>query len=295
MKKLIFLFVFILFIFLVSKQNLFAANRVTDARCLTITGKFTAKNWVGGPMMVGCNGDAGKVCNGQLQKVRPGQTFTLSKCSCPPFASGCLVIGKNLKLEKNNQGRPRVKVVGKKIPDKCTLTHKKNVCGVNGQAINANFNIKCNAPTSTNTPTPTITLTPTLTPSVCPFPDTVVNVKVTCPTCVDESLKIPSVTIKITNLSCTNTENTNQMRLDWNKVEGAQEYIIYSSSKKDGEFGEYATITDNFYEQELTSDSYLTYFAVKARNPDNISAMSNVVFSGPVPTLCPSPTDIISQ
>ncbi len=285
MKKLLFLFVFIL-LFIFAHKLSFAANRVTDQRCLTITGKFTAKNWTGGPMMVGCNGDAGNVCKGQLQKVRPGQTFTLTKCSCPPFASGCLVIGKNLKLEKNNQGRPRVKVIGKKVPDKCTLTHKKNVCGVNSQAINANFNVKCNVPTPTFTPTPSITS--------CPVPKPVVNVKVTCPNCI-EPLTAPKLSIKITNLSCTDTENTNQMRLEWSEVSGANDYVVYKSTKQDSGFEEYKTTADTFFEENLTDGTYLTYFAIKARNPDNISQMSNVVFSGPIPTLCPSPTDIISQ
>lgn len=165
MRKIVISFVFI-FIFLlgfVYSSN--AANRVTNQRCLTITGTFTAKNWVGGTMMVGCGGDNGNFCKGQVEKVKPGKKFTLTKCSCPPYANGCLVVGRNLKLKNDGpQNRPRVRVIGDRVPNKCTLDVKKNVCGRNGDVITGNFKVTCKK-------------------DVCPVPAQVLNVKVTCPNC----------------------------------------------------------------------------------------------------------------
>jgi len=165
MKKVLISFVFI-FIFLFGiTYSSYAANRVTNQRCLTITGTFTAKNWVGGSMMVGCGGDNGKFCKGQVEKVKPGKKFTLTKCSCPPYANGCLVVGRNLKLKNDGpQKRPRVRVIGDRVPNKCTLDVKKNVCGRNGDVINGNFKVTCKK-------------------DVCPVPAQVLNVKVTCPNC----------------------------------------------------------------------------------------------------------------
>ena len=272
MKKALLTLVFIFIFFLGFKYSSYAANRVTNQRCLTITGTFTAKNWVGGSMMVGCGGDNGKYCKGQIEKVKPGKKFTLSKCSCPPYASGCLVIGRNLKLKNDGpQKRPRVRVIGDRVPNKCKLDVKKNVCGRNGDVITGNFKVTCKK-------------------DVCPVPPQVLNVKVTCPNCVSENLEKPIVEIKVANLECTSTVNDNLMRLDWKSISGAQSYIIYKSDKADSGFTVYKTITDNFYEEKLSSSTYLTYFAVEAKKGTNLSGKSNSVFSGPVPTLCPSPT-----
>lgn len=188
MKKIILSSVFIFILFFVLKNNFsIAANRVTDARCLTITGTFTGKNWSGGPMMVGCDGDNGKTCKGDVESVKPGKQFTLKHCSCPPYARGCLVIGKKVQLKNDGpNGRPRARIIGNKVPASCNIKHKENVCGVNGSVITVNFKVICNAPTPTNTPTPTITNTPTPTPSVCPKPSPVLNVKITCPNCLQQ-------------------------------------------------------------------------------------------------------------
>jgi hypothetical protein len=127
-------------------------------------------------MMVGCSGDNGKFCKGQIAEVKPGKKYTLTKCSCPPYASGCLVIGKNLKLKNDGpQNRPRVRVIGNKVPNKCVLTHKNNVCGTNGHAINVDFKVTCKK-------------------EVCPVPNPVLNVKVTCPNCNQESGSVPTPT-----------------------------------------------------------------------------------------------------
>ena len=200
MKKIILSSVFIFILFLVFKNNFsLAANRVTDARCLTITGTFTAKNWSGGPMMVGCGGDNGKVCKGDTASVKPGKKFTLTRCSCPPYANGCLVIGKKVVLKNDGPNkRPRARVIGDKVPAKCSISHKKNVCGVNGIAITVNFKVTCNAPRPTDTPTTTITNTPTPTSSVCPVPNPVLNIKITCPNCNNVT---PSITPTVTPAS----------------------------------------------------------------------------------------------
>lgn len=210
MKKLILAAVFIFVLFFFIKNNFSYATNQVSQHCLGITGKFSALNWVGGSVMVGCDGDAGKYCKGQLATIKPGETYKLTKCSCPPYADGCIKFGKKLTLVNNSAGRPRVKVV-EKISNKCTLTHKNNVCGTNGNVIDVDFKISCNVPTftptntstptltqtptPTNTPTPTPTSTPTPTPtptpistltpipSSCPVPNPVTNIKITCPNC----------------------------------------------------------------------------------------------------------------
>lgn len=180
----VFIFSFIFFLVVGINNNIAnAANRVSNPRCLTITGEFNAKNWVGGPMMVGCGGDNGNFCKGQVASVKPGKKFTLTKCSCPPYANGCLVIGKKVVLKNDGpKNRPRAHVIGDRVPNKCVLTHKNNVCGTNGRSITVNFKVTCKAPTPTDTPTPTVTNTPTPT-TICPIPEPVINVKITCPNC----------------------------------------------------------------------------------------------------------------
>ncbi len=173
MKKLILLFTsfaFIVILVLGLKNNLvLAANKVSNSRCLTISGTFNAKNWSGGTMMVGCNGDNGRYCKGQIAEVKPGKSYNLTKCSCPPYASGCLVIGKKLVLKNDGPNkRPRVHVVGNKVPNKCELVNKKNVCGTNGHAINVDFKVTCEK-------------------EICPVPNPVLNVKVNCPNCSQQS------------------------------------------------------------------------------------------------------------
>lgn len=196
MKKiLLFISVIILFIFL-GKLNL-ANAQLANPACLGITGKFTAQNWKGGPVMVGCNGDAGANCPGQLKKVYPNQSYTLTKCSCPPYADGCLKVAKELKLVKNSAGRPRVQVVGKRLPNSCTITKIANICGTNGNIIKGNFKISCNVaqtptPEFTGTPTPTTPPSNSPTPPICVEPDAVTNVRVSCPNCSASNNTSPS-------------------------------------------------------------------------------------------------------
>ncbi len=189
----------------------FFAFKATDAfakldpyrpDCVGIDGKFIVDNWKGGAIQVGCAGDAGanlpknstRRCDGEIQTVRPGQSFRLTQCSCFGKKQGCLVVGKELRKEPLVNGKKLITVV-KAIKDtnafknnSCTINKTNNVCGSNGQKIKGNVKITCNAPvTKTPTPTPTpITVTPTTitpTPSICPVPGQVLNVKVTCPEC----------------------------------------------------------------------------------------------------------------
>jgi len=188
MKKLILFissFAFIVILFLAFKNNLvLAATKVSNARCLTISGTFNAKNWSGGTMMVGCNGDNGKFCKGQIAEVKPGKSYNLTKCSCPPYASGCLVIGKKLVLKNDGPNkRPRLHVVGNRVPNKCELIHKKNVCGTNGHAINVDFKVTCQK-------------------EECPVPNPVLNVKVNCPNCSTQVETIPAIAPAAEGESC---------------------------------------------------------------------------------------------
>lgn len=182
------------------------------SRCVGISGKFTANNkWKGGAIQVGCAGDGGggvqnqsQKCSGEVQNVKPGQTFRLTKCSCFGSNKGCLRIGKELRLEPLKNGKRKITVV-KKIQDmpafknnSCKINSVNNVCGSNGKHITGNIKIRCSAkpvtptkgPSKTPTPKPSATPTPkpsvTPTPSVCPGPEKVTNVKVTCPNCFSE-------------------------------------------------------------------------------------------------------------
>lgn len=199
-------FLIVLFLF---GTFLFLENGIADAKkapyrklCVGIDGKFIANNkWKGGAIQVGCAGDRGSAapnqsqsCVGEVQTVRPGQSFRLTKCSCFGSSKGCLVVGKELKREPLKNGKRKITVV-KKIKDmpafknnSCTINKTSNVCGSNGKHIKGNIRIKCSPPTPTPTPsvspTPTITITPT--PSTCPIPKKVINVKVTCPNCFSQ-------------------------------------------------------------------------------------------------------------
>lgn len=179
--------------------------------CVGIQGKFTAENWKGGPIQVGCVGDDGgatnvssQKCTGQIIKdVRVGETFRLTKCSCWGGSKGCLKVGKELRLNPlNSQNRKTITVV-KAIKDmpifkdnQCRQTDISRTCGANGAHIAGNFKITCSVPPSTvptNSPvptrnpshTPTPTPIPSLTPapSECPGPEKVTNITINCPNC----------------------------------------------------------------------------------------------------------------
>lgn len=179
-----------------------------------IEGTFRAENWKGGAVQVGCSGDSGagapnqsQACSGEVQNVKPGQEFRLTKCSCFGGENGCLKIANKMHLGPLQNGKKKI-IIDKPLKDmpvfknnKCDVIKRDNICGKNGDRIKGNFKVSCVAkpnPTPTNTPTPipsvspspSPTPTPTLTPSptptqpICPVPDRVTNVKVTCPNCV---------------------------------------------------------------------------------------------------------------
>lgn len=213
MKKLILGFTLILssLVFFKITPNVALAN----PHCITFKVKVTASNWPGGVLQVGCPGDRGPQCIGQIEDIRPGQKeITLGKCSCFPNENSCLTLGRKLKFAPIQNGKKKIVIVTK-IPDKCDITNTKKFCGSNGQKKNASFKLVCTktpatptptpkpgkkptptpttppgaTPTSTPIPTPTPTLAPgetpkpTPTPGICPAPKTVTNVKVTCPSC----------------------------------------------------------------------------------------------------------------
>lgn len=170
------------------------------SRCVGIQGTFTATNWSGGAIQVGCDGDDGlavtdpaEKCTGEIQTVRPGQTYRLTKCSCFGSDKGCLVKGKELRLEPLVNGKRNVTIV-RRIADmnvfinnSCTVNRTADVCGSNGQHITGNIRISCPTTTSVVT-TPPYTPAPpqslvTPNPSFCPVPDQVANVRITCPNC----------------------------------------------------------------------------------------------------------------
>lgn len=147
-----------------------AAQSVSNQYCLGIYGRFSATNWPGGTIDVGCSGDTGTAgCTGAVTSLSPGQSFSFGNCTCPPFADGCLKVGKKLQITQQADGnRP---VTGDfSLPAGCQLTTAL-ACGVNGNVVVGSFNISCSAsPTPTKPPTPTPTRTPTPRPSSTPTP-----------------------------------------------------------------------------------------------------------------------------
>ena len=191
--------------------------------CVGMSGKFTATNWPGGSIMVACAGDSGSGgCRGEIDTIKPGESFDFDNCTCPPYTSesifgksGCLVIGNSLKITQLSNGNRPVQG-STSLPAGCKLNKSQPIaCGVNGDVIKAPFSITCTAPspsptpsptptkkltptpthtpsptpsptptpTPTSTPTPTPTVTPTPTPTSCPVPTVVPNIHITCPNC----------------------------------------------------------------------------------------------------------------
>ena len=176
--------------------------------CVGIDGKFSANStWTGGTIQVGCVGDNGLAtndpsqrCTGEVQTVRPGERFRLTKCSCWGSNKGCLKIGKELTLNPLDSNQHKTITVVKRIDEmpafinnSCRITKTGDMCGSNGQHITGNIKITCAVPTptprpsATPTPKPSVTPTPrpstTPGPSECPGPEKVTNVKITCPNC----------------------------------------------------------------------------------------------------------------
>ena len=199
MKKIIFsvLFLFLGLIFF----RFIPGDALANPKCITFKVKVTAKNWPGGKLQIGCPGDRGPQCTGEIKDIRVGQAspVVLGKCSCFPGKNGCLTLGKKLKLGPLQNGKRRVQVVTP-IPSKCELTNKKKFCGANGQTKKANFKLTCEKkptptpkPSASPTPTPTGIPTPTPTPPICVGPKKVTNVKVTCPNCFSSTTPTPTV------------------------------------------------------------------------------------------------------
>lgn len=183
MKKILFLSLsvfFIAFLFFLKTPKAVFAN----PHCINFIVKVTAKNWVGGKLQIGCPGDTGRFCKGEIKDIKPGgKTVKLGACSCFPNSNGCLTLGKKLKFAAVKNGKKRVVIVGDQLPKKCVLKTTKKFCSSNGKYPKASFKIVC-----TKAP---ITITDTVTPTgVCPVPKPVLNVKVTCPNCNQSGVSI---------------------------------------------------------------------------------------------------------
>ena len=208
MKKLLIVFIF-LFGSVFFLRN-FASEVYANPRCITFKVKVTAKNWPGGKLQIGCPGDRGPQCIGEIKDIRVGQAnpVVLSKCSCFPNDKGCVVLGKKLKLVTQSNGKKKVEVV-QPIPQKCEYLSKKKFCGTNGQTKKPTFKLTCEkrptpTPKPSNSPTPNPSASPTPkpsvtpnpsespTPTICVNPNKVTNVKVTCPNCFSSVTPTPT-------------------------------------------------------------------------------------------------------
>ncbi len=217
MMKLIKIFVVFILVgvfFLAESTKVWALDPYRPL-CTGIQGRFYANStWKGGSIEVGCSGDNGlatndpnQKCTGEVQTVRPGQLFRLTKCSCFGSEKGCLKVGKNLTLLSPDSSGNRYIRIDRTIQEtdafkNNSCTAKLNgtlitgggsdkVCGSNGQHITGNIKIACSV-SATNTPTPTAPLPSGVTPTACPTPGKVTNVKITCPNCFETSTPTPT-------------------------------------------------------------------------------------------------------
>lgn len=125
MKKLV--IVFSLAILLTLGFALFKKTYAQNtANCLKMDVNIQATNWPGGAVNVSCAGDNGPSgCVGSTASGSPGQTVTLDKCSCPPYADGCLQAS---------------------FPAQCNEVFSGPRCGTNGNVINPTITLNCPAP-----------------------------------------------------------------------------------------------------------------------------------------------------
>lgn len=183
-----------LFLFFILTILLFTTSAVltqtyaagSNPYCLGATGKFNAQYWPGGTIDVACAGDGGTAgCTGHVTTLTPGQSYDFNNCTCAPYGTegdggtkglkgGCIWVGRDLYLSKQNNGNVLVKG-DTSLPAGCRLVETNPIaCGSNGTVINASFTIACAAPPPTPTPTrvpPTPTPTkipPTPTPTAAP-------------------------------------------------------------------------------------------------------------------------------
>lgn len=184
MKKILFLISIMIIapVFL----TLMPKSAFANPHCITFKVKVKATNYPGGVLQIGCPGDRGNTCVGQIKEIRVGASkpVILGKCSCFPNDIGCLKIGKKLVLNPaNGQGKKTI-TIKTPISAKCKVTSPK-MCGTNGDVVKGTIRLKCNKvttpPDTVTPPTDTVTLTPGV--SQCPVPETVPNVRVSCPTC----------------------------------------------------------------------------------------------------------------
>lgn len=183
MKKIF----FIISLFLVTPifLKVVPTSVFADPHCITFKVKVKATNYPGGTLQIGCPGDRGPQCTGQIKNIRVGASdpVILGKCSCFPNDNGCIKIGKKLVKEPLNSSGKRTITIKTPISAKCKVTSPK-ICGTNGQVVKGTIRLMCNkvtTPPDTGTPTPPDTGTPT--PGQCVGPKPVPNVRVTCPTC----------------------------------------------------------------------------------------------------------------
>lgn len=100
-------------------------NAQNTANCLKMDVKIEASNWPGGTVNVWCAGDTGQNCTGSNKSGTPGETVQLDRCSCPPYADGCLEAS---------------------FPAQCTEVISGPRCGTNGNTINPTITVNCPAP-----------------------------------------------------------------------------------------------------------------------------------------------------
>lgn len=181
MKKIVlgfFIFIINVGFFAYSPKESFA-----NPKCITFKVKVSAKNYPGGTLQVGCPGDRGPQCTGEIKNIKVGasKAVVLGKCSCYPNDNGCLTLGKKLKMGELVKGKRKVTVVTP-IPSKCEITNKHKICGGNGDIISGTFRLRCDKPK----PSPSVSPSVSPSPSVCPIPEVVPNVRVSCPDCFSQ-------------------------------------------------------------------------------------------------------------
>ncbi len=285
--KVLFFILFLGSIFLIGNKAVMAAFNPNPYRplCVGIQGKFTANStWKGGYITVGCAGDDGgaapnqsQACTGETQKVYPGERFRLTKCSCFGSDKGCLKIGKELTLLPLNSDNKKLIRVDRRIDEmpaftnnSCRINKSGDLCGSNGQHITGFVKITCAVPTSTPTKTPTPTRNPSLTPTpgICPKPDTVTNVKVTCPNCFSAN---PSQAPLSRDISW----KINGMELSANNPYiqiGTTKIPIKNGPTLDGSNTPYKV--GNVYKQELEG----TWHGVNGINGEEVSMLLSFIF-----------------
>lgn len=105
-------------------------NATDLSQCLHMNVHVSATNWPGGaPISATCDGDTGPSgCWSDSGSTSPNGTISLMKCSCPPYASGC------------------VNIPTASFPPSCTYNLSGPTCGVNTNTIDMYLTFTCPAP-----------------------------------------------------------------------------------------------------------------------------------------------------